>query len=272
MKASGISLYRITLPLFLVTALLALFHFQYNEYIYPSANKRRLEIKNFTIERKSREALTKINNVYRQIRPGTFYTISDFNTNLGLGHNFRLYKSDNNQLAQIITAKKIVYRDFLWQAQDSVIVRNFVDTLGNPFEEFDTLTIMSIKDRPDDFARSLGKPEDMSLDELKNYINLMKRTGGPHIREQIDLKIKYAYPLTSVIVVLISVPFASNPQRRGIAVSFAAGAMIALIYFVLFQMMKSAGYNEKIPQEIAVWGVNGLFFLVGIALMLRARK
>ena len=112
----------------------------------------------------------------------------------------------------------------------------------------------------------------MSLDELKHYISLMKRTGGPYLRELIDLKIKYAYPLTSVIVVLISVPFASNPQRRGIAVSFSAGALIALIYFVLFQMMKSAGYNEKIPQDIAVWGINGLFLLIGIVLMLRARK
>ena len=48
--------------------------------------------------------------------------------------------------------------------------------------------------------------------------------------------------------------------------------MIALAYFVLFRITQSAGYNEKIPQDLAVWGVNGLFFVIGLFLMIKARK
>ena len=112
----------------------------------------------------------------------------------------------------------------------------------------------------------------MSYDELKSYIELMKRTGGPYLRESIDLDIKLSYPLASVIVVLISIPFASNPRRGGIAVSIAAGALISLVYFVLFRVLQSAGYNERVPRELAVWGVNGLFFVVGLAAMVKAKK
>ncbi|HWR83679.1 MAG TPA: LptF/LptG family permease, partial [Candidatus Deferrimicrobium sp.] len=125
---------------------------------------------------------------------------------------------------------------------------------------------------PDDFARPIGKPEDMGYMELKAYIDLMKRTGGPYLREAIDLDIKLAYPMASVIVVLVSIPFAANPRRSGIAVSIAIGALVSLVYFVLFRVLQSAGYNERVPPEVAVWGVNALFLLVGLIAIVKAKK
>ena len=50
MKASGLSLYRITLPLLITSVVLAAGNFYYNEYIYPPAYKERLQFKEFTIE------------------------------------------------------------------------------------------------------------------------------------------------------------------------------------------------------------------------------
>ncbi|MEW5995559.1 MAG: LptF/LptG family permease, partial [Candidatus Zixiibacteriota bacterium] len=151
------------------------------------------------------------------------------------------------------------------------VLREF-DSTGESYTEFDQYPLPDIEDRPDDFSKPIGKPEDMSYDELKAYIDLMKRTGGPYLRESIDLDIKLAFPLTSIIVVLISVPFASSPRRGGIAVSIAAGALISLAYFVLFRVLQSAGYNERIPKELAIWGVNGLFFLVGVVSMMLSKK
>jgi lipopolysaccharide export system permease protein len=134
------------------------------------------------------------------------------------------------------------------------------------------MELLAITEEPDDFSRRIGKPEDMGYEELGRYIELMKRTGGPHVRESIDLDIKLAFPLSSCIVVLICIPFASNPRRGGIAVSFALGTVVSLVYFVMFRSLQSAGYNEKVPPELAVWGVNGLFLLIGLIAMWKARK
>jgi len=134
------------------------------------------------------------------------------------------------------------------------------------------MQLPDIKDKPRDFEKRIGKVQEMSLNELRAYIDLMKRTGGPYLRELVTMKIKYAFPVASIIVVLICVPFAASPRRGAVAVSFAAGTGIALVYFVLFRIMQSAAYNERIPIEAGVWGVDALFFLVGVILMLRARK
>ena len=271
MKASGLSLYRIAYPLLVIVLLLSLGHFYYNEYIYPPANKKRLEIKEFTIEKRSAQRYKRVRNVYRQIEPGYFYTIASFNVDRSEGTDLKIYKTSENKLSQIITASQIIFRDHSWLARDG-IVRVFDDSTGETFTQFATMNIPDIKDKPIDLSKKMGKPEDMGLDELKSYIDLMKRTGGPYIREAIDFKMKYSYPLSSFIVLLISIPFASNPRRGGIAVSFAVGALIALVYFVLLRIFQSAGYNEKIPEWLSIWGVNGLFFLIGAVAMIKARK
>ncbi len=271
MKASGLSLYRIAYPLLVITLLLSVGHFYYNEYIYPPANKKRLEIKEFTIEKRSEQRYKRVKNVYRQIEPGYFYTIASFNVDRAEGTDLKIYNTDENKLSQIITASQVVFQDHRWLAHDG-IVRVFNDSSGETFSQFATMEIPDIKDKPIDLSKKIGKPEDMGLDELKSYIDLMKRTGGPYVREAIDLKMKYSYPLSSFIVLLISIPFASNPRRGGIAISFAVGALIALIYFVLLRILQSAGYNEKIPEWLAIWGVNGVFFLIGAVAMIKAKK
>jgi len=271
MKANGLSLYRIALPFVMVTLLLAGGHFWYNEYFFPPANRKRVEMKTFVIEARSAQILQRASNVYRQIRPGYFYTIGRFNVSQNSGTTFRLYHSESNQLKRLVVANEIIYEDFIWKAISGES-RIFEDGINVSFVTFDTLELTDIKDKPKDFARKIGKSEDMSLDEITQYIELMKRTGGPYLRELVDLKIKYSYPLTSCIIVLICVPLAANPRRGGVAVSFAMGTLISLIYFVLFRMSQAAAYSEKIPVEVGVWGIDALFLLVGIVLMVKAKK
>ncbi len=271
MKASGLSLYRITAPILIVVLLLSACHFYYNEYIFPPANKRLIEIKEFNIKKRSKRRYDQVTNLYRQISPGNFYTISVFYVSKGEGKDFKLYRTEGSSLKELIIASTITYTDYRWIARNGV-VRTFGDSINQTFTEFDSLYLDYIKDKPSDLSRRVGKPEDMGLDELHEYIALMKRTGGPHIRASVDEQIKFAYPLASFIVVLLSIPFAANPRKGGIAVSFSIGALIALVYFVLFKVLQSAGYNEKVPDYVAVWGVNTLFFLIGLIGLIKARK
>lgn len=271
MNTSGLSLFRLTAPLAVVALAIVAAHFYYNEYVYPPANQKRLELKKFTIEKRSRTSLTHVSNVRRQISPGHFYTMASFDVDRRSGRDFKLYKTVGNRLVEFTTADRIVYDSYVWQAFNG-IRRTFTDSAKGGFTSFDSLIIVAIRDEPEDLAKRIGKPEDMSRDELRNYIDLMKRTGGPYLRESVDLEIKYAFPLASFIVVLISIPFASRARHGGVAISFAAGALTALIYFVLFRIAQSSGYNGKIPVVLAAWGVNGLFFITGLILMFKARK
>lgn len=271
MKANGLSLYRITMPFLIMTLFLSIGHFYYSEYIYPPANQKRLEMKEFIIKNKSRRTYEKATNIYRQISPGYFYTMAMFNLPQREGKDLKIYRTRDNHLRKLITANSIKYTNGRWLASEG-IVREFDDSLKKSYTSFDTLSIFDIKDKPEELTRRLGLPEDMGYEELKEYIALMKRTGAPYNREAIDLQIKFSFPLTSLIVVMFSIPFATTTKKGGLAISFATGALMALIYFVSFRILQSAGYNEKVPEYLAIWGVNAVFFVVGLIALFTARK
>lgn len=271
MKVSGRSLYRIAMPLLVVSLILSGLHFYYSEFIYPPLGKRIVEIQKFSIENRSKWSYVRTSNITRQIRPGHIYTLASFDADRGWGGDLRMFLTESGRLKKIVTASRLSWLDHRWWAVEGVM-RTFDDSIGETYQEFDTLLIEEIQDKPEDFMRRMGLPEDMGFDELGEYVELMKRTGGSYQREVVDRAIKCSYPFSSFIVVLISVPLASNPRRRGIALSFATGVLISLVYFVLYRVLQSAGYNEKLPTEVAAWGVNILFFLVGLTLMFIARK
>ncbi len=270
MKASGISLYRIATPLLIFTFLLSLAHIYYNEVIFAEANKTRVELKEFTIKGRSQRGRHSSYNIYRQIDRNMFYTIGTYHIDRMDGNDIRIYRSANNKLAELITARTIKFTERNWMLYKGVR-RIFTDTSEN-YTTFDSLPAPFIKDRPADFERPLGKPEDMGYEELEYYIEVMKRTGGPYTQELVDLKTKLAFPFSSFIVILVCVPIASNPKRGGIAISFALGAGIALLYFVCFKVTQSLGHNGKIAPDLAAWLMNGIFFVIGLVITLRARK
>jgi lipopolysaccharide export system permease protein len=270
MKSSGLSLYRIAAPLLIFSFLLSIGHIYYNEMIYPPANKKRVEMKEFVINSRSRDAKLSAKNIYRQVNKDLFFVIGTYNTGRQEGSDIKFYRSEGNKLAELITAKKIKYTPRNWMLYDGTR-RIFTDSAEN-YIPFDSLSADYIKDKPSDFENPIGNPEDMGYVELKHYINMMKRSGGPYQRELVDLRLKLSFPFASFIVILICVPLSSNPKRGGIAVSFALGAGIALLYFVTFKVTQSFGYNEKLSPDLAAWLINGIFLLVGFIIMYKTKK
>ena len=244
MKAGGISLYRIAAPILIFTFFLSIFHIYYNEYFYPPGNKKRVEMKEYTIKKVSPKANLSVHNIYRQVNKDIFFVIQGYDIPKKEGVGVKIYRSKDDKLTEMISAEKIQY----------------------------TLSAAYIKDKPSDFEKPLENPEDMGYNELKHYIDVMKRTGAPYQRELVDLRFKLSYPFASFIVILICVPIASNPKRGGIAISFAVGSGIAILYFVCFKIIQSLGYSEKLSPDLAAWLINGVFLLVGLVIMLRARK
>ena len=270
MKAGGVSLYRIAAPIMIFTFFLSIGHIYYNEYVYPPGNKKRVEMKEYTIKKRSHKGDSSISNIYRQVDNNIFFVIQGYDVPRKVGTIVKIYRSKDNKLAELISAEKIRYTSRNWMLYNGV--RRYFGDSTETFETFDTLSAAYIKDKPSDFEKPLGKPEDMGYDELKYYIDVMKRTGAPYRRELVDLKFKISYPFASFIVILICIPLASNPKRGGIAISFAVGSGIAMVYFVSFKVIQSLGYGGKLHPDVAAWLINGIFLLIGLIIMLRARK
>ncbi|MFQ5607209.1 MAG: LptF/LptG family permease [Candidatus Zixiibacteriota bacterium] len=270
-RAGGVSLYRVAAPLIISAALISAAHFYYNEYVFPPANRRLVELKEFTIEKRSRASIINRYHMYRQISDSAYYVVDKYSIPEKTGYGVKLYRRTRNRLGEFITAASMKLNRGSWTFIDGF--RHVFDSSGEKtVSSFDTLPAPIIRDRPADFERRLGKPEDMGYRELKEYISLMKRTGGPYEQELVDLKVKLSFPLASVVVMVLCIPLAANRRQAGVAGPLASAAGLILVYFVAFKVTKALGAHSYIPTDLAAWSVNGAFLLVGLVMLVVSRK
>lgn len=270
MKAAGISIYRIALPLLLFTFFLSIGNFYFNEYILPHATSERLRIKHGEIEKNRARKSSIMYNVSRQGANGYIYHFGTFKPERQEAKSVLIQKFVKDTLVESYRSEKIIFNSGYWTMYDGTY-RNFTEGLEQ-YIKFDTLLLKNCRKAPEEFVKFRGKPEDMGYEELAAYVDMQRRSARPYVRELVDLQIKLSFPFTSFIVMFISIPIASNPKRSGVAMSFALASGISLLYFVIFKVTQSLGYSGQISPEVAAWSINGIFLLIGLIVFWRSHK
>lgn len=125
--------------------------------------------------------------------------------------------------------------------------------------------------RHDQIAKLQLNPEEMTFPEMKDYIETLKRGGKDTRRQEIDLSGQWAFPFVNLIVVLISIPFASVRRRGGMAVNIAAAMVIAITYIAFTKISQAAGAAVDLPVEVIGWSANAIFFMIGLVMLTRTR-
>lgn len=270
MKSAGISLYRIALPLLVFSFFLSLFNFYFNEEVLPPAMAARLRIKQGKIKRQGSEQSNAIYNLSKYGEGGYIYHFEIFIPGSGEAHNALVQRFDGDSLRESYRAEKMKYVKSTWILYKGAY-RSFTGDKEN-YVPFDTLVLAGAREKPEEFEKFRGNPDDMGYRELKGYIEALKKTGSPYLRELVNLKTKLSFPFTSFIVMFICVPMASNPRRSGVAMSFAIASLISLLYVVVFKVTQSLGYSGTLPPDAAAWSINIAFLAVGIIVFVRSHK
>lgn len=283
LNSSGVSLYRIAQPLLLGGLLISVSMFVFADRIVPEANKKKLEIKYGEMEKNSSYGSEQVNKLIYLGSGGRIFRFGGYNPAGSIAQNVRIHTITDNRLVEQLDCAKLVWNDTVWIAIDGRIRRFERSDSAEAVEElteFDTLRLSTISETPERFEKSeiirKGSEKDfgfdMSIDELRRTIQFRRMAAVQTTREEVFFNLKYSLPLASFIIVLLAVPLASDPRRGSIAVGFAFSAGITFLYILLFETGHRLGSEGSIPPVLAAWGVNGLFLLVGIVLMLKARK
>ncbi|MCP4567211.1 MAG: YjgP/YjgQ family permease [FCB group bacterium] len=270
MKSAGVSLYRIAWPLLVFTFFLSLGNIYFNEEILPLATKERNRIKHGTVDPKRDRRSSVLYNLSKQGEGGYIYHFEIFRPKRGEAKNCLVQRFENDSLRESYRGERMRYDQGFWIIYDGA-KRDFTNS-AETFIQFDSLILKNCREKPEEFEKYRGKPEDMGYRELAGYIQVLKKTGATYTRETVDLKIKLSFPFTSFIVMFICIPLASNPKRSGVAMSFAIASGVSLLYFVVFKVTQSLGYSGKLPPDLAAWSINIVFFIIGLFVILRSHK
>jgi lipopolysaccharide export LptBFGC system permease protein LptF len=109
----------------------------------------------------------------------------------------------------------------------------------------------------------------MNFDQLDRYITDMSQSGFDTKKLRVALWHKLAYPLITIVMAGLAIPFALSMGRRGSLTGIAVAIGVALTYFVVNSLFEAMGNVNFLPAALAAWSSDILFGLVGGYLLLR---
>lgn len=272
MKSAGFSLYQLLIPFLLLAGIISLASLYFNGWIVPRAYEKKL-----IIERKylKKEVETKsVYNFYYRDSPLRNVSIQYYDPNEFAG-KFIFIEEFSNQYSPRIT-RRIEAKNFEWDRSNHkwILKNGLIRQLDSTNYDLITFekTYYPLNITHHQLLKLQRKIEEMTFDETRQYLELLQR-GGKNVRkEMIKYFGGYAFPFSSLIVVLFAVPFASIKQRSGIALQIALAMAFSFLYIFFTEIGQVLVYTTNLHPAFGGWLANILFTTFGIIVLLKIRK
>lgn len=269
LKAAGISLYRIILPVVALSLAVSVFSFWFGEWIAASSERQKTYIYEKQIKRMLNIALGR-DNISLQDRKNRLITIGRYDGYNHIGSQVNIVIHYNNRIDTTITARTIVPEGDYWILYDGKI-RDFTSGV-EVIEEFYELRVDDFRFTEADLTAEEIKPEERNVVELREYIEKLQRLGIPNERWKVDYFSKFAFPFANFIIVLLGLPLATRKWKGGSSVGFGICVFIIFVYYVIMTFTNSLGYKGVLPPVVAAWFSNTLFGVLGMFALITAKK
>jgi lipopolysaccharide export system permease protein len=271
LKAGGISLYRITVPLILIVLLVSFFSFLGNDYLVPFTNQKTRYLLDVKVRKEPPTSFFKNYKIWYR-SDHRIFNVQLLDPRKKALKGFTLYEFDDQfRCVQRIDANEARWADEKWRLYDGA-TRDFDESGSvrtNSFEKMD----LPMKEDWESFQKSSWDSDEMSYAELRIYIQRIQASGYDATRYLVDLYSKLSYPLLNVIMVLIGIPFALKTGRSGgVALSVGVSVMIGFVYGILFYIFISFGKSGMLPPILACWIPTLLFGLAGIFTLMSIKQ
>jgi LPS export ABC transporter permease LptF/LPS export ABC transporter permease LptG len=135
------------------------------------------------------------------------------------------------------------------------------------FKAFDLARTREIEP-PSFFMQEQPSTDTLRYDELRRHIAALTAKGLDVTRLEVQLHRKVAFPFVAIVMTLIGVPFAFAVGQRGALYGIGLSILIAILYWGTLGIFEALGNNAWLPAMLAAWAPNLLFAVAGLYLML----
>ena len=267
MKAAGLSLFRISLPVLLLGILLSVAQFALTDSVLPRANERAANLRAEIRESKPASTFGLRQWIFGAER--RLYNFASYSRGRDEYQGVAIYRfagDGSSRVAERIEAEGMRFRDGLW-----VLRNGWSRTFGAEGEKFEAFRRLTL-DLPEDpayFQREVRAPAQMSFHRLRRYIRDL-RQGGYDVQElEVALHEKVSMSTVPAILILLGVTFSFHRGRqRGTLAGVGLAVILTIAFYVLLATGRALGGVGIIPPIAAAWSPPLLFASLGTFRML----
>lgn len=281
MKSAGVSLYRIVAPMLVVATLLSALLFVFDETYLPGANRRQEALLS-QIKGKPAQTFLRPDRKWMsgdttdakggQMQPTRIFYYQFFDPDRNIFDNLTVFEFQPGtfNLTRRIFARSVRWDDKLnqWVFEDGW-QRTFAGESITSYQPFTLATFPEIHEQPSYFKKEELQSQEMSFTELSRYIRDLEQSGFDTMRLRVQLNRKLAYPLMTLVLAILAIPFSLFAGKRGGIAGIGTAIGVAICYWVIAGIFENLGDVNSLPAILAAWSPDMLFAMAGAYLLLR---
>jgi LPS export ABC transporter permease LptG/LPS export ABC transporter permease LptF len=270
-KATGISLYRVVIPVLLASCLVAGLLFISDQFYLPYTNKRQDELRN-RIKGKPAQTYLRPDRkwIFGQHNDIYYYQFFDPDRDAFGGVSVFQFDPHTFQITHRIAAARAHWSGPMdrWVYEQGW-ERSLMGSAIESYHKFDAATYPQLAEPPAYFKKEVKQSSEMNYEELRRYIHDLEQSGFDVVRLRVQLQKKIAYPLITLVMAVLAIPFALSAGKRGALAGVATAIGIGVVYWTISGLFEAMGNLSQLPPTVAAWSPNLVFGFIGGYLILR---
>jgi lipopolysaccharide export system permease protein len=272
MRAAGISIPRIFLPLLAVGALASAFELGVGDFIVSNSIYLQTQVKRVEIDGREPINYSRRSSFAHRAPDGSILDIGFFNgaTETMIDVTIEWF-DDSSKILRRLDMDQMIWNDSIWTGIGAVD-RVFGPAGALVYSASDTLLLPEIREGPLEFGSRQKAPQEMNFIELWEYIQRVNDAGGDSRGDMVEFFLKLLFPLSNLIMVFVGAPLALRNPRSGKASSIGLAILLAFIFFSLLRFGQTLGHKGALPPLLAASLAEIVFIGIGAFLLFRASK
>jgi len=267
MKACGISLYRIAAPLLILSLAWSGILFALEQRILARANEQ-VERIDSQIRNRAPRTSSPLTRTWLIGRDGDIYHYTQYDPQARALQNLAIYRPAKTgwQLESQQFSPRAIFTGSEW-----IGTNGWQQDFGGRgrWTAFPQRTLAL--ETPDYFETQQPIAEMMTVPELKRFIEEQAASGINVVPLTIELQKKLAFPLVTVVMTLLAIPFGMTTGKRGTLYGIGIGIVMALSYWIVGNAFAAIGKAGMLDPIMAGWAPNVLAAGCAAYLLLTAR-
>lgn len=170
--------------------------------------------------------------------------------------------NESFQVERKIDAVSARYTDVGWVLED-LWIRDYEGGRPTSVTHLDEAEGL-IPQTPDDFKTVIQKPETMTRQQLRRFVERLEREGFNAIPYRTDLHARTSAPWSSLFITFVATPFILLfMSQAGIFTGIGFSFVLGFLYWFALGFFLSLGRSGAVPPALSAWMAQSIFVLVG---------
>ncbi|MCP4006847.1 MAG: LPS export ABC transporter permease LptF, partial [bacterium] len=267
-KALGMSLYRLAIPVVLAAGLVATLCGVLQSEVLAASNERAAELRAM-IKGQQQARMHRADRRWLFGKGNYLYNYAFLDEDLKQLHRLQIFKFDDDyRLTDRLWAQRATYVEDGWWTLSNGWSRSWQGRQETGFVEFDEPMKYQLEEGPEYFRGGLRKPEEMDYRELQSYIQDLRSSGQDVPQLEVALHNKIAFPVISLVMALVALPFAFRMGRQGALYGIGLSLVLGVVLMIFLSTFSALGENNILPPLVAVWSPSAIFAIFSLYLFL----